>query len=192
MSPKLMKEERATPLTRRRTVLSMSPLQKERLQMPLPVISLRAEILLRYWCMPLLSSARRNWGEEEQIMLPASSPVPCWRPKGWSSLTPDTKFLLWETVVTSLAIKDGLDDRGEIIDTYNFLALPGSRDPNLQTNLQSARYYNYKALRDICLGKSKSSDVITMLEAASSCSRQTISASLILEQMERKKINIRI
>ena len=91
------------------------------------------------------------------------------------------------------AIKDGLElNRGEIIETYNFLALPGSRDPNLQTNLQSARYYNYKAVRDICLGKSKSSDVITMLEAASSCSRQTISASVLLEQIERKRIKIRI
>ena len=160
------------------------PTPKERLQRPLPVISLHAEILLRYGCMPLLPPARRNWGEEEQIVLPASSPVPCWPPKRWSSLTPDTKLLLWEAVATSLAIKDGLElNRGEIIDTYNFLALPGSSDPNLQTNLQSARYYNYKAVRDICLGKSKSNDVITMLDAASSCSRQTISASVILEQM---------
>ena len=44
-------------------------------------------------------------------------------------------------------------DRTDILDKYNFLALPGSSCPPLKTNLQSARYFNYKCLVDILSGK---------------------------------------
>ena len=90
-------------------------------------ISIRAKTLLQYGCMPLLPPARRNWAEEEVIALPSSLPVSRWPPKGWLKLSPDSKLLIWETVATTLAIHDGMVlDRGDVLDTFNFLALhPG-------------------------------------------------------------------
>ena len=47
------------------------------------------------------------------------------------------KLLMWETVATSLALSDGFDlERGSIFDEFNFLALSGSKDPDIKTNLQ--------------------------------------------------------
>ena len=95
-------------------------------------------------------------------------------------------------MATSLALSDGLDlERGGILDAFNFLALPGSKDPVIKTNLQSARYYNFKAVRDVYIGRSTCEMVITMLEAAIKCSMPSPSASVILKQIERKRINIR-
>ena len=82
-------------------------------------LEMKAEALMKTGCMPLLAPARRSWEQEEAIVLPASSPVPKWPPKGWASYSADSKLLVWETVATALAIKDGLQlDRGEILDTF--------------------------------------------------------------------------
>ena len=105
---------------------------RDQLTVLLPAdISIRAKTLLQYGCMPLLPPARRNWAEEEVIVLPSSLPVSRWPPKGWLKLSPDSKLLIWETVATTLAIHDGMElDRGDVLDTFNFLALPGSRNPH--------------------------------------------------------------
>ena len=132
----------------------------------------RAEALLKFGCMPLCPPARRNWTTEEEITLPSSSPFFRWPPKGWFTLSRDAKLLAWETVATSLAIQDGATDleRGDILDSYNFLALPGSRHPQLVSNLQSARYFNYKCLADIIHARPSpnSEPFVTQLEAAKS------------------------
>lgn len=178
--------------------IKYTPTPKEQLPIVVfPDLSVRAEALLRVGCMPLLPPARRNWVKEEEIILPSSSPVSRWPPKGWASQTGDAKLLLWETVATTLAIRDGLEmDRNEILDTYNFLALPGSGNPQLKSNLQIARYYNYKTLRDICMGKviraETSKQVVLMLEAAKTVCFPAVSATVILERIEKRNINIRI
>ena len=90
-------------------------------------------------------------------------------------------------MATSLALSDGFDlERGSILDAFNFLALPGSKDPDIKTNLQWARYYNFKAVRDVYIGRSTCEMVITMLEAAIKCSMSSPSASVILEQIETR------
>ena len=151
-------------------------------------LEMRAEAIMKTGCMPLLAPARRSWEQEESIVLPASSPVPKWPPRGWTSFSPDAKLLVWETVSTSLAIKDGLQlDRGEILDSFNFLALPGSKDPVIRTKLQNARYHNYMALRDVRLSRSQTTELVEMFEAAKSCHKPSISTSVLLEQIERKK-----
>ena len=156
-------------------------------------LEMKAEALMKTGCMPLLAPARRSWEQEEAIVLPASSPVPEWSPKGWASYSADSKLLVWETVATALAIKDGLQlDRGEILDTFNFLALPGSKDPVLKTKLQNCRYHNYKALRDVLLSRSSSTDLVDMFEAAKACHKPSISAAVLLEQIDRENIRIRI
>ena len=37
--------------------------------------------------------------------------------------------------------------RGDLLDKYNFLALPGSNVPAFNTPLRKARYYIYESLR---------------------------------------------
>ena len=112
-----------------------SPTPKSQLVMELPLdLRMRAEKLLPFGCMPLLPPSRCNWAVDEAIILPAYSPIPCWPPKGWATYTSDVKLLLWETVSTALALHDDINiDGGEILDTYNFLALPGSGTPQLKS-----------------------------------------------------------
>ena len=173
--------------------MSYIPTPKNQLTWSFSPLSLRADALLRIGCMPLLPPARRNWTKEEQIALPEGSPMTRWPPKGWSNFTPDVKLLLLETVATTLALKDGLAlDRLDILDTYNFLALPGSSNPKLSTNTQKARYFNFRTVADIRMGLSKSSAFISMMEAAKATSSPPLTAVIILQQIERLKISIRI
>lgn len=160
-------------------------------------LSMRAENLLRFGCMPLLPPARRNWEEDEVIVLPARLPVPLWPPKKWSSYTADAKLLLWETTATALALQDGIDiDRGEILDTYNFLALPGTANPQFNTPLRLARYRNFEVLKSLRVGSCSQikagRDFLCQLEAVKDVSNPTIASAVLLEQIERKKINIRM
>ena len=141
-----------------------------------------------YGCMPLLPPARRNWVEEEIIVIQSCSPVSHWPPKWRTTYSPDAKLLLWETVSTALAIHDGIEiDCREILDIYNYLTLPGPGNPQLRSTWQTARYLNYKTLRPICLGKctqiSSSKQIVLMLEAAKSRSVPTIMADVIREQI---------
>ena len=177
---------------------SYSPTPKSQLVMELPLdLRMRAEKMLRFGCMPLLSPSRRNWAVDEAIILPAYSPIPCWPPKGWATYTSDVKLLLWKTVSTALALHDDINiDRGEILDTFNFLVLPGSGTPQLKSTVQTARYCNFQMIRAIYVGKSDqiklSRQIVSMLEAASSTSFSTVSSSVILEQIEKKGISIRV
>ena len=156
----------------------------------------RAEALLKFGCMRLCPPARRNWTTEEEIALPSSSPFSRWPPKGWFTLSRNAKLLAWETVATSLAIQDGATDleRGDILDSYNFLALPGSRHPQLVSNLQSARYFNYKCLADIIHARPSpnSEPFVTQLEAAKSRSPFSPTTYTILQEIERKGIVLRL
>ena len=38
-------------------------------------------------------------------------------------------------------------DRGDLLDKYNFLALPGTKFPPLDSPLRKARYYVYETMR---------------------------------------------
>ena len=62
---------------------SYVPTPRDQLIVMLPAdISIRAKTLLQYGCMPFLPPARRDWAEEEVIVLPSSLPVSRWPPKG--------------------------------------------------------------------------------------------------------------
>lgn len=158
----------------------------------------RAKVLLTKGCMPLLPPARRNWTSEEEIKLPLSAPFAWWPPQRWLALSSDMKLMVWESVAMALALKDGFVDmdRGEILDHYNFLALPGSASPQLKSNFQTSRYFNFKVVRDVLLGKSPESEsnkqLITMLEAAESAGFKSSTSVHILEQIEKKGISLRV
>ena len=173
--------------------MSYIPTPKNQLTWSFSPLSLRTDALLRIGCIAFLPPARRNWSKEEQIALPEGSPMTGWPPKGWSNFTPDVKLLLLETVATTLALKDGIAlDRLDILDTYNFLALPGSSNPKLSTNTQKARYFNFRTVADIRMGLIKSSAFIFMMEAAKATSSPPLTAVIILQQIEKLKICIRI
>ena len=62
---------------------SYVPTPRDQLIVMLPAdISIRAKTLLQYVCVPLLPPARRDWAEEEVIVLPSNLPVSRWPPKG--------------------------------------------------------------------------------------------------------------
>lgn len=158
----------------------------------------RVEILLNSGCMPLLPPARRNWTSEEEIKLPLAAPFSSWPPHKWMTFSNDAKLMAWESAAMTLALKDGFVDieRGEILDTYNFLALPGSTAPQLRSSFQTARYFTFKVVRDVFLGKAPSSEsnrqLITMLEAARAAAFKYSTALQILEQIEKKGISLRV
>lgn len=163
-----------------------------------PDLSIRAESLLRFGCMPLLPPGRRNWTTEEEIELPSPSPFRFWPPKKWMSFSGDARLMVWETVATTLSLNDGIKelDRADILDSFNFLALPGSRNPPMKTNLQSARYYNYKCVRDVYTGKAtqieQSQIFINLLDITKPNSTVLPSVNAILQEIEKKGINLRI
>ena len=158
----------------------------------------RAEVLLTKGCMPLLPPARRNWTSEEEIKLPLSALFAWWPPQRWMALSSDAKLMVWESVAMSLALKDGFVDmeRGEILDHYNFLALPGSAPPQLKSDYQTSRYFLFKVVRDLFLGKTQASEsnkqLINMLDAAKAAAFQSSSTIQILEQIEKKGISPRL
>ncbi|KAJ8321724.1 hypothetical protein KUTeg_000195 [Tegillarca granosa] len=53
----------------------------------------RATNLLARGCMPLFSTARREWDQEESVQLLLSLN---WPPVGWKEMVADCKFLAWE------------------------------------------------------------------------------------------------
>ena len=130
----------------------------------------RAESLLTTGCMPLLAPARRNWTSEEEIKLPLYSPFAWWPPRRGMALSRDMKLMVWESAAMDLALKVGFVDldRGEILDYYNFLALPGSASPQLKSSFQTS--YSFKVLRDIFLGKTHQNRI----NASSLCWRKPI------------------
>ena len=114
------------------------------------------------------------------------------------ALSSDMKLMVWESAAMALALKNSFVDwdRGEILDHYNFLALPGSASPQLKSSFQTSRFFTFKVVRDIFLGKTQASEsnkrLITMLEAANSAAFKSSTAEQILEQMERKGISVRV
>ena len=93
---------------------SYSPSPKSQLVIELPVdLRMRAEKLLHFGCLRPLPPSRCNWAVDEATIRPAYSPTPCWPPKGWATYTSDVKLLLWEAVLTALALhNDSIIDQG--------------------------------------------------------------------------------
>ena len=106
--------------------------------------------VLRRGAMPLFPPARRNWGNS--IKLPVSGDKTLtWPPDGWTEFTPDQKLMAWEYAAMHLEFTSSVmkmdHTRGDLLDKYNFLALPGSNVPAIKTPLRKARYYIYESLR---------------------------------------------
>ena len=91
--------------------------------------SLRAINMMRRGCFPLFQPARQKWGEDVRVELWAGDVKVMWPPKGWKDLSGDLKLLQWKVAAYRLAETMRpvfYMHRSELVDRYNFLALPGT------------------------------------------------------------------
>jgi len=111
-----------------------------------------AQRLLLLGGMPLFPPAGWDWKAEEQVPLPLGCPLGMWPPSGWQGMSADSRLLIWETTSTVLAMKWDMPlDRSFILDAFQFLALPGTRDPPLETSEARMRHGNFTCLRKIAM-----------------------------------------
>ena len=103
--------------------------------------------ILAWGGMPLFPPARRNCERTVVFKLPAEELQ--WPPQNWAQMSPDQRLLHWEFTAMTLerASGDETSSRGELLDKFNFLALPDTKVPPYDTAVRKARYYVYETLR---------------------------------------------
>jgi hypothetical protein len=113
-----------------------------------------ATLLLMSGEMPLFPPARRDWEKAAGVTIPLTGPITVWPPADWKTMSADTKLLLWQTVATSLSIQWGLPlDRHFILDAFQFLALPGTKEVEIVSPEARLRHANFTTIRNIAQKK---------------------------------------
>ncbi|KAK3597594.1 hypothetical protein CHS0354_030138 [Potamilus streckersoni] len=97
----------------------------------------RARKLLKAGCMLLFPPARRDWDKEEIVEFTAKPVSIRWPPRSWKKISADRKLLSVEYAAMTLEanLTSGHIpniDRGDLIDRYNPLVLPGTSQENGQ------------------------------------------------------------
>ena len=157
----------------------------------------RAEGILRVGCMPLIPPARRSWGQK-QITLNYNDTVMTWPPTAWNELTGDQRLLAVEYAAMKfdLGTESGVKmayNRGDLIERYNMLVLPGTTMPTIKDAPRKCRYYNYETLRIIAAGKDKvpqSSGVLAMWESGMACRNRELDG--LVSAIDRAGIKLRL
>lgn len=130
-------------------------------------INQRAKNLIQKGCFPLFQPARREWTEGQKLKLTAGTVTLDWPPQGWKELSGDLKLLQWEIAAYKLseATRDAATTvnmpRTELLDRFNFLALPGTschHIPRVHKEEAKARLMAYEKLRRMANGD-KASEV---------------------------------
>ncbi|XP_063435910.1 uncharacterized protein LOC134716828 [Mytilus trossulus] len=123
------------------TITEETPIQK------------KAREILTLGSMPAIPPARRNW-KTKSIKIPTGTTFLQWPPREWETLTPDSKLLAWEFAASQLEYHSSGKfpklDRVDLLDKYNFLALPGTKEQKIKGKenlVRKCRYYNYEILR---------------------------------------------
>ena len=125
----------------------------------------QARELLSWGIMPLVPPARRNWDADEVVDLSGRRTSLKWPPRGWRTYTADRKLQVFEYASAMLdADMSGfpVTNRADILDKFNFLALPGSARP-AATSKTGMRLGNYQQLRAIAVGKDTDLRILKML-----------------------------
>ncbi|CAG2254015.1 unnamed protein product [Mytilus edulis] len=98
-------------------------------------IQKKAREILTLGSMPAIPPARRDW-KTKSIKIPTGSTFLQWPPREWETLTPDSKLLAWEFAASQLEYhstgKFPKLDRVDLLDKYNFLALPGTKEQKIK------------------------------------------------------------
>jgi hypothetical protein len=166
--PTKIKENKSKPYTSERPALpdSSASTPKETAAVPElnvpskdrpsrnPDLTERARNLLMRGCLPLFPPARRNW-DDKTIALTTNGTNFTWPPIGWKDFTPDRRLLSWE--FAALTIQQAMDptlsnviERTDLLDKFNFLALPGTIEKPVKKSDQikrKTRYYIYEQLK---------------------------------------------
>lgn len=121
-----------------------------------------------------------------------------WPPKDWQEMSPDRRLLSWE--YTALTLQERMDqsksatiERIDLLDKFNFLALPGTVEKTAKKTdhvVRKSRYYIYEQLKNIVSSNSGDSVWIRMLER--SCALRDRSTDNFLAVVEDKDIPIRL
>lgn len=147
------------PPTPARTPAAVSPARPEH----------QARNLLSWGMMPLLPPCRRNWDADEAVTLVGRRNSIKWPPAGWRTFSAERRLQVFE-FATCLLDADltgyPVTAKGDILDKFNFMALPGSLPP--QAGSKSAmRLANYQQLRAIALGEEHDLRMLKMFQNAS-------------------------
>ena len=154
----------------------------------------RASELLKKGCFPLFQPARREWSEMEPVTLKAGQVSISWPPPGWKDLSRDVKLLQWEVAAYKLAeaTRDSTTvipmSRSDLLDRFNFLALPGTAGHHITKATRDAactRFYMYEKLRQAASAETDQPELDSWLKIIE-CGTQMreVTEDSILEQIE--------
>ena len=113
-------------------------------------------------------------------------------------MNPDKKLHAWEFVSTQLEfLLTGLFptmERIDLLDKYNFLALPGTKEQKLRDKdniLRKARYYNYECIREAATSQYiRFTPIVTML--FKTLDNRDKCLDKLFEQCNRRNIGLRL
>ncbi|XP_076104529.1 uncharacterized protein LOC143073103 [Mytilus galloprovincialis] len=115
----------------------------------------KAREILILGSMPAIPPASRDW-KTKSIKVPTGTTFLQWPPREWETLTPDSKLLAWKFAASQFEYhstgKFPKLDRTDLLDEYNFLALPVTKEQKIKGKenlVRKCRYYNYEILRTI-------------------------------------------
>jgi hypothetical protein len=140
--------------------------------------------------MPLVPHTRRNWDRDEVLKLEGTTIS--WPPHGWKKMSSDQRKLAWEFAATAIELKTvsfNVINRTDLLDQYNYLALPGTSedDKHSDNNIRSkVRYYNYEFLRIVANKKTTSredNEFVEVLERAASVRNKFV--DFLVHQIKR-------
>ena len=134
----------------------------------------RAKKILHFGAMPLVPPARRDWSKApHQVRLEGRVESIHWPPRNWQRMSAQQRLGAWELAALRLdANEEGVPrtEKAKVLDSYSFLALPGTAQPPVRPSDQSsakARLYTYKVLVDLATKGTGDTDLLAMLELAS-------------------------
>ena len=157
----------------------------------------QAKDILTMGCMPAVPSARREWAETTVKFSIGDTQIE-WPPKNWKEMNSDKKLHAWEFVSTQLEFlltgSFPTMERIDLLDKYNFLALPGTKEQKLRDKdnfLRKARYYNYECIREAATSQdTRFTAIVTML--FQTMDHRDKSLDKLLEQCNRRNIGLRL
>lgn len=142
----------------------------------------RARNLLARGCLPLMPPARRQWADVQVTLTNGSTSI-TWPPAQWKDLSKDQRLLELEYAAMTLVRGGSRNqlpvERAELLEEFNFLALPGTiplSPRKLQKANLKSRVYMYQAVRAIAISETPTAsdeELVSFLEGGCHRRRRT-------------------
>ena len=157
----------------------------------------QAKDILTMGCMAAVPPARGKWAETIFNFSIGDAQFK-WPPKDWREMNSDKKLHAWELVSTQLEFlligSFPTMERIDLLDEYNFLPLPGTKEQKQRDKdniLRKARYYNYECIREAAtLQDTRFTAIVTMLFQTMDHREKSLDKRL--EQCNRRNIGLRL